>query len=209
MFWNRKPAANASLDACMVPPDMEGDAARVEVLRVWIVDGALHVAMRLPPGHDDRLWGLVVADLARHGVRAWVHAGADEAAATQAIAGGYVRHTKAMRDQPVDPARVDVHAFAQGDLPPPAAAAPREGAWEVARVWLWQQRIVVSLRPKSLGETSAWGLLCVDVMRAASFGYARQHGSAMIDALVTARRVFAREWEVPTAEIEGETLPGA
>jgi hypothetical protein len=53
-----------------VPPVAAGSAGAVEVLRAWIVDGALHVTLD-PAFPTPDTWGLLLADVARQAARAF------------------------------------------------------------------------------------------------------------------------------------------
>lgn len=52
-----------------VPPGVKSGKEAAELFRGWIVDGGLQV-MLVPSLEKPALWGLVLADLARHAARA-------------------------------------------------------------------------------------------------------------------------------------------
>jgi len=53
-----------------MPPGASATAGSVEILRAWIVNGGLHVA--LDPAFDSPdPWGIMLADIARHAARAF------------------------------------------------------------------------------------------------------------------------------------------
>src|SRR6267378_3336301 len=54
-------------DALHIPPDAL-DRGGVEVLRVAVVDGGLHVSLRRA-FDDPEAWGMLIADIARHVAR--------------------------------------------------------------------------------------------------------------------------------------------
>ncbi len=69
-----------------VPPDAAADEKAVEILRAFVVDGGLSIAFTR--GFDDpSMWGMALADVARHAARAYAKEGVmDEQEALQLIA---------------------------------------------------------------------------------------------------------------------------
>lgn len=53
-----------------VPPVAQRDKASFELLRVWIADKGQHVSLRSGVWDDPAYWGMMLADLARHIVKA-------------------------------------------------------------------------------------------------------------------------------------------
>ena len=53
-----------------IPSGASATAGSVEVLRAWIVDGGLHVSL-LPAFETPDMWGLLLADIARHAARSF------------------------------------------------------------------------------------------------------------------------------------------
>lgn len=49
-----------------IPPDAEENAEAVEISRVWVSDGALNVSLRVGMFDSVGMWGVLLADLARH-----------------------------------------------------------------------------------------------------------------------------------------------
>ena len=60
-------ASNKFLDP---PPAAARDKASFELLRVWVAEEAQHVSLRSGAWEDPFAWGIVLADLARHIVKA-------------------------------------------------------------------------------------------------------------------------------------------
>lgn len=65
-----KPTAKPSLRELAIPPGAVATAGSVEVLRAWIVDGGLQVALD-PAFPSPDVWGILLADIARHAARAF------------------------------------------------------------------------------------------------------------------------------------------
>ncbi len=53
-----------------IPPQASRDKASFELLRVWIANGGQHVSLRPGTWQDPFMWGMFLADLARHIVNA-------------------------------------------------------------------------------------------------------------------------------------------
>ena len=53
-----------------IPPQASRDKASFELLRVWIANGGQHVSLRPGTWQDPLMWGMFLADLARHIVNA-------------------------------------------------------------------------------------------------------------------------------------------
>ncbi len=49
-----------------IPPAAARDRAAVEVVRLWIAGGKQHVTLLIGAWNEPALWGIVLADLARH-----------------------------------------------------------------------------------------------------------------------------------------------
>ena len=60
-----------------VPPAAQRDKAAFELIRVWIAESAQHVSLRSGVWEDPAYWGVMLADLAKHIVKA--HSLEDEA----------------------------------------------------------------------------------------------------------------------------------
>lgn len=58
-----------TFDALGAPPEAL-EHGGVEVLRAAVVDGGLHVSLR-PAFEDAAMWGVMLADIARHAARAF------------------------------------------------------------------------------------------------------------------------------------------
>ena len=54
-----------------IPPAAYKDAASAEVLRVWIANQQQHVTLLYDAWEDPGVWGIFLADLARHVVNAF------------------------------------------------------------------------------------------------------------------------------------------
>jgi hypothetical protein len=66
-----------------IPPDVEGRSDAVEVLRAFVLDGGLSIAFTRA-FDDPAMWGMLLADIARHAANAFEKEGAmsaDEALA--------------------------------------------------------------------------------------------------------------------------------
>jgi Domain of unknown function (DUF5076) len=50
----------------LIPPIAEADPNAIEVVRVWVAKGALHVSINPFVWKDPEAWGIVLADLAGH-----------------------------------------------------------------------------------------------------------------------------------------------
>lgn len=57
-----------------IPPGAQEDETAGEILRAWSAGGGLHVSLR-PSFEDPAIWGLLLADLARHAARAYAAEG--------------------------------------------------------------------------------------------------------------------------------------
>ena len=53
-----------------IPSGASADAESVEVLRTWVADQGLHVALR-QAFPDPETWGMLLVDIARHAARAF------------------------------------------------------------------------------------------------------------------------------------------
>jgi hypothetical protein len=58
-----------------LPPDVEGRADAVEVLRAFVVDGGLSISFTRA-FDDPSMWGMMLVDIARHAARAYDKEGA-------------------------------------------------------------------------------------------------------------------------------------
>jgi hypothetical protein len=88
----------APFDAFDVPPAAFGPAAN-EVLRAAVVDGGLQVSIR-PAFDDPEVWGIMLADIARHAARMFASENkTTEDAALRAICDMF----NAEMDDPTDP----------------------------------------------------------------------------------------------------------
>ena len=60
-------------DELMPPPSAIENAMSFEIARVWVADDAQHVALRMDVWPDPAVWGIVLADVARHVAQAYHH----------------------------------------------------------------------------------------------------------------------------------------
>ncbi len=54
------------IDQLSIPPAAHRGSKAFEIVRVWIVDGDLHVSMNPLLSEDPAVWGILLTDLARH-----------------------------------------------------------------------------------------------------------------------------------------------
>ncbi len=78
-----KPARDRALD----PPPNASRPQAIEVLRVWAVPGEAQQLVLRTTWKDAGVWGLLLADVARHAAKAYASEGDDEAAAFERISG--------------------------------------------------------------------------------------------------------------------------
>jgi Domain of unknown function (DUF5076) len=50
----------------LIPPIAEADPSAIEVVRVWVAQGAQHVSLNPFVWKDPEAWGILLADLAGH-----------------------------------------------------------------------------------------------------------------------------------------------
>lgn len=62
-------------DELLPPPLAASDARSFELARLWIADGAPHVALRTGVWPDPAAWGIILVDLARHVALAYHESG--------------------------------------------------------------------------------------------------------------------------------------
>jgi hypothetical protein len=62
-------------DEMAPPPAVHDDERAFELARVWLANGAPHVALRTGVWPDPAAWGIVLVDLARHVALAYDQAG--------------------------------------------------------------------------------------------------------------------------------------
>ncbi|HVU89376.1 MAG TPA: DUF5076 domain-containing protein [Pirellulales bacterium] len=55
----------------MIPPAAINDANSRELIRVWAAGGQQHVSLAADAWEDPAVWGIVLADLARHAAEAY------------------------------------------------------------------------------------------------------------------------------------------
>ncbi len=60
----------APLKSLDVPPIAQRDKASFELIRVWIAEQGQHVSLRSGVWEDPAYWGVMLADLAKHIVKA-------------------------------------------------------------------------------------------------------------------------------------------
>lgn len=60
-------------DEMRPPPAATDDARSFEIARLWVADDAQHVVLRTDVWPDPAVWGIVLADLARHVAVAYQH----------------------------------------------------------------------------------------------------------------------------------------
>lgn len=77
VFGQRATAGGAELQR---PEAASGDPNSLEVLRVWIVRGDQHVALRTGVWEDPAAWGLLLVDLAKHVANAYEQGGGPDRA---------------------------------------------------------------------------------------------------------------------------------
>lgn len=75
--------SKASVRELAIPPGAIATAGSTEVLRAFIVDGGLHVSLD-PAFPNPDVWGVLLADIARHAARAY--AADDNCGETEALA---------------------------------------------------------------------------------------------------------------------------
>lgn len=63
-----------------IPSEVATASSALEVGRIWVADGAQHVALATGLWSDPDAWGLVLADLARHIARAYEQTGGPDQA---------------------------------------------------------------------------------------------------------------------------------
>ena len=74
-----------------LPPPPEAFAAEAsEVLRAWVVDGGLHVSM-MKSFEDPGVWGVLLADIARHAANIYVTEDGSSAEEVLAQIAGFFR----------------------------------------------------------------------------------------------------------------------
>jgi hypothetical protein len=64
----------------LTPPPNAKNPAAVEILRVWVVPGEAQQVVLEPTWQEPGVWGLLLADLARHAAKAYANNGLDEQA---------------------------------------------------------------------------------------------------------------------------------
>lgn len=79
----RMPVSKSSLRELPIPAGAATAAGSTEVLRAWIVDGGLQVALD-PAFPSPDVWGILLADIARHAARAY--AAEDKCGESEALA---------------------------------------------------------------------------------------------------------------------------
>ena len=74
MFGKRpSPPGGSGPEELPIPGDAVGNDS-AEILRVWIVNGGMHVSLQ--QGFDDpRIWGIALVDMARHVARVYEREG--------------------------------------------------------------------------------------------------------------------------------------
>ena len=87
------------MDELPVPPGAEGVSDATEILRAFIVEGGLQVAL-VPAFDEPEVWGVLLADIARHAVRAYAE---DGTMSEQDALGAISRMFEAELDEPTDP----------------------------------------------------------------------------------------------------------
>ena len=81
-----------------IPAGALADAGSQEVLRAWIVGGGLHVSL-LPAFETPDMWGMLLADVARHAARAFA---AEKVCSEDAAMRAIIELLVAELDQPTD-----------------------------------------------------------------------------------------------------------
>jgi hypothetical protein len=56
----------AESDQLLIPKAAEDDPKSFELLRVWVANKGQHVSLRTGVWNDPAMWGIMLADLARH-----------------------------------------------------------------------------------------------------------------------------------------------
>jgi len=102
-FGRRNAEPTAGPRGLAIPPSAQISPDAREIFRAWIVDGGLQVSLQR--GFDDsRMWGILLADVARHASRIYAREGlSSEADAMRNIRSLF----DAELDRPTDPGTTD------------------------------------------------------------------------------------------------------
>ena len=83
------------------PPETQTAAEAMEVIRAWIVDGALHVSLMPTAFEEKEVWGILLADVTNHVANALADAtGLDRGKTVAAIAKLYNSELAQPTDEP-------------------------------------------------------------------------------------------------------------
>ena len=92
------------------------------------------------------------------------------------------------------------------DLPIPEGAVSASSASEVARVWVADGQMYVSLNPNVWDDPAAWGILLVDLARHVANAYSQTTEQDAHAVLSRVREGLDAEWESPTDYPSGGLL---
>ncbi|MEZ6190365.1 MAG: DUF5076 domain-containing protein [Phycisphaerales bacterium] len=84
-------------------------------------------------------------------------------------------------------------------LQPPPAIHQAEMALEIARIWIVDNKQVVSLSSANWEDPRAWGLMLVDLAKHVANVYEKQ-GHNRHEVLAKIHQAFLAEWNHPTDE---------
>ena len=87
------------------------------------------------------------------------------------------------------------------ELAPPPNIQEATRAVEIARIWIVDKKLQVSLSGNMWNDPAAWGLTLVDLARHVSKAYANQ-GRDKTEILNRIREALEAEWSFPTDEPE-------
>ena len=83
------------------PPETSTAEKAMEVMRAWVIDGALHVSLMPTAFEKKEAWGILLADVTRHIANALAEAkGLDNAETVAVIANLYNRELNRPTDEP-------------------------------------------------------------------------------------------------------------
>jgi len=86
-------------------------------------------------------------------------------------------------------------------LPPPPAASAARSAQEIARVWVADGNLHVSLATEVWSDPAAWGLVLVDIARHVARSYAHTSGLEESEAFSRIMAGFEAEASSPTDDL--------
>lgn len=83
-----------------IPDAAKADSKAVEILRIWLSDGSQRVSLKTGVWDDPKAWGLMLADLARHGANAYAVDGADREETLRRVVHGFQIEMDSPTDEP-------------------------------------------------------------------------------------------------------------